>query len=488
MAEPTVPTHRLFVDGTWRDAASGATFPTVDPATGEVIAHVAAAGTADVDLAVRAARRAFDGGTWGSAVSERDRSTLLFRMADIVRDRRDALAELEVRDCGKPIADARADIDEVAFMFEYYAGWATKISGDIPPVGPGALSLVVKEPVGVCGLIVPWNYPMLMAAQKIAPALAAGCTVVLKPAEQTPLTAIELARIAEEAGLPAGVLNVLTGFGPDAGGPILVHPGVDKISFTGSKEIGKHIMRTCADQLKRVTLELGGKSPNIVFADAPMDAAIPGTCNGVFGNQGEVCSAGSRVFVEAGVYDDVLQAMSDAAADIRLGSGLDPATTMGPLVSAEQRDRVVGYLGIGREEGATVAHEGRRPDDPALAGGFFVPPVIFEARSHDLRIAREEIFGPVMTVLPFRSVDEVVALANDTEYGLAAAIWTRDITKALTTARAVRAGVVWINDSQPAPSEALWGGYKQSGIGRELGPYALDAYLETKQIYVNLSV
>jgi acyl-CoA reductase-like NAD-dependent aldehyde dehydrogenase len=479
--------HRqLFVDGQWVDALDGATFDSFDPATGEVLATVAAAGAADVDRAVQAAHRAFVGGSWGSATAERERARVLHRMADLVRRDRDALAELEVQDCGKPIADARADIDEVAFQLEYYGGWATKIAGDIPPVGPDALSLVVKEPVGVCGLIVPWNYPMLMATQKVAPALAAGCTVVLKPAEQTPLTALELARIGAEAGLPAGVLNVLTGFGPEAGGPLLTHPLVDKISFTGSKDVGKLIMRTCADQLKRVTLELGGKSPNIVFADAALDAAVPGTSNGVFGNQGEVCSAGSRVFVEKAIYDEALAGMVEHARGIRLGRGHDAATTMGPLVSAEQRDRVERYLDVGTSEGARVAFAGERPADPSLAQGFFVPPVIFEATSNGLRIAREEIFGPVMTVLPFESVDEVVALANDTEYGLAAAIWTNDITKALRTARAVRAGVVWINDSQPAPTESLWGGYKQSGIGRELGPYALDAYLETKQIYINL--
>jgi acyl-CoA reductase-like NAD-dependent aldehyde dehydrogenase len=479
-------TRLMFVGGRWVDARSGARFDTLDPATGEVLASVPAAGPDDVELAVAAARRAFDGGAWGQAVSERDRARFLFRLAELVRRDRDRLAEIEVRDCGKPIADARADIDEVAFMFEYYGGWATKIAGDIPPVGPDALSLVVREPVGVCGLIVPWNYPMLMAAQKVAPALATGCTVVLKPAEQTPLTALELAVLAEEAGLPPGVLNVVTGFGPDAGGPLLTHPGVDKISFTGSKEIGKLIMRTCADQLKRVTLELGGKSPNIVFADADLAAAVPGTCNGIFGNQGEVCSAGSRVFVERRVYDDVLSAMTAFAQDIRLGSGLDPATTMGPLVSQEQKERVEGYVEVGVAEGASLAYQGRRPDDPALAGGFFVPPTIFEASSNDLRIAREEIFGPVVTVLPFDDVDEVVRLANDTEYGLAAAIWTTDVTKAFRAARAVRAGVVWVNDSQPAPSEAIWGGYKHSGIGRELGPYALDAYLETKQIFVRL--
>ena len=478
--------RQMFVDGAWVDALDGRTFETFDPATGAVLDTVPAAVAADVDRAVRAAHRAFTDGSWGAAVAERERSRVLLTMAGLVRDRRDELAELEVRDCGKPLADAQADIDEVAFMFEYYGGWATKITGDIPPVGPDALSLVVREPVGVCGLIVPWNYPMLMASQKVAPALAAGCTVVLKPAEQTPLTALELARIGQEAGLPPGVLNVVTGLGPEAGGPLLTHPLVDKISFTGSKEIGKLIMRTCADQLKRVTLELGGKSPNIVFADADLAAAVPGTSNGVFGNQGEVCSAGSRVFVEAAVYDDVLEAMTGFAAGIKLGSGLDPDTTMGPLVSREQKERVEGYVDVGRDE-AALAFEGTRPDDPALAGGYYVAPTIFEARSNDLRIAREEIFGPVMTVLPFRDVSEVVDLANDTEYGLAAAIWTRDIGRALTTAKAVRAGVVWINDSQPAPSESMWGGFKQSGIGRELGPYALDAYLESKQIYINLA-
>ena len=479
-------TLKMFIDGRWVHAQDGATLDTLDPSTGLVLATVPAAGPADIDLAVRAARRASDDGTWGSAVSERERGRILFRMAELVREQRIELAELEVRDCGKPIGDAYGDVDEVAFMFEYYAGWATKISGDIPPVGPDAMSLIVKEPVGVCGLIVPWNYPMMMAAQKMAPALAAGCTVILKPAEQTPLTALRLARIAELAGVPAGVVNVVTGVGNRAGEALLTHPMVDKISFTGSKVVGQHIQRTCADQLKRVTLELGGKSPNIVFADADLATAIPGTCNGVFGNQGEVCSAGSRVFVEASIYDDVMQQMTDFAAAIKLGSGLDPTTTMGPLVSAVQRDRVQGYVDIGRTE-ARLAFEGQRPTDPALSGGYFVPPTIFEATSNQLRIAREEIFGPVMTVIPFTTIDQVIALANDTEYGLAAALWTRDISRALRTAKAIRAGVVWINDSQPAPSETMWGGYKQSGIGRELGPYALDAYLESKHIYINLS-
>jgi len=474
----------MFIDGRWTASATGETFDTIDPATARALAAVPRGRAADVEVAVAASRRAFDDGRW--AISERERSRILFRMAELVRDRRDDLAELEVLDCGKPLADARADIDEVAFMFEYYAGWCTKISGDIPPVGPGAMSLVVREPVGVCGLIVPWNYPMLMAAQKVAPALATGCTVVLKPAEQTPLTALEMAVVAAEAGLPDGVLNVVTGFGGEAGEPLLTMPGVDKISFTGSLAVGRHVQRTCADRLTRVTLELGGKSPNIIFPDASLPEAVAGSCSGVFGNQGEVCSAGSRVFVHRSILPDVMTAMAEEVASIRLGSGLDPATTMGPLVSAAQRDRVLGYVDSAPADGARLVHRGALPADESLAAGFFVPPMIFEVDDQRPRIAREEIFGPVMTVIPFDDTAEVIALANDTEYGLAAAVWTRDIALALSTAKAIRAGVVWINDSQPAPSEGLWGGYKQSGIGRELGRYALDAYLESKQIYVNL--
>ncbi len=476
----------MYIDGGWVTALDGEEFDSLDPATGRVIARVPRARSADVDRAVAAARAAFDDGRWGEAVAARDRARILHRMSDLVRERRDELVEIEVLDCGKPLADARGDIDEVAFMFEYYAGWATKIAGDIPPVGTDALSLVVREPVGVCGLIVPWNYPMLMAAQKVAPALATGCTVVLKPAEQTPLTALCMAAIAEEAGLPAGVLNVVTGFGVEAGEPMLTDGRVDKISFTGSLGVGRHIQRTCADQLKRVTLELGGKSPNIVFGDAPIAEAIAGTAAGIFGNQGEVCSAGSRVFVHASVYDEVLDGMVEQAGAIRLGSGLDEATTMGPLVSAAQRDRVRSYVDAATGDGARHVFTGAMPDTPELAGGFFVAPSVFEVADHGPSIAREEIFGPVATVFRFEDVDEVVRQANNTEYGLAAAIWTRDINLALTTARRVRAGVVWVNDSQPAPSESLWGGYKQSGVGRELGRYALDAYLETKQIYINL--
>lgn len=484
---PGAGARQMFIAGEWVESLTGERFSTVDPATGAELGTVPRGRQADVERAVVAARDAFDSGRWGQAVSERERASVLFRMAELVRSRRDDLARLEVLDCGKPLADAQADIDEVAFMFEYYAGWATKVMGDVPPVGPAAMSLVVHEPVGVCGLIVPWNYPMLMAAQKVAPALAAGCTVVLKPAEQTPLSALVMAEIAVDAGLPPGVFNVVTGFGVEAGEPMLNDPRVDKISFTGSLAVGRHIQRVCADSLKRVTLELGGKSPNIVFADAPLPESIIGTCSGVFGNQGEVCSAGSRVLVQRSVYDQFLEAMVAEASQITLGSGLDPEVTMGPLVSARQMERVMGFVDAAPADGAKLVHAGRRPLDPALSAGFFVPPMIFEVDDQRPAIAREEIFGPVMSVIPFDDEADAIRLANDTEYGLAAAVWTTDISRAIRTSKALRAGIVWINDSQPAPTESMWGGYKQSGVGRELGPYALEAYLEKKQIYISLS-
>ena len=474
-----------FIDGKWVDSLDGSRFDVFNPATGEVIATVPDSKADDVERAIDAARRTFDEGTWWPGTSERERGRILLRAAEIVRRERERLARLESTDSGKPIGEARDDIDEVAFMFEYFGGWATKVHGDIPPVGPDALSLVVKEPMGVAAGITPWNYPMMMAVQKIAPALAAGCTFILKPAEQTPLTALEIPSILEEAGLPTGVFHVITGFGETAGAPLVESPRVDKIGFTGSREVGKIIMRTGADTLKRVTLELGGKSPNIVFADADFEAAVEGSANGIFWNQGEICSAGSRVFIQRDIYDDALFQLVDRARAVRLGDGLDEQTTMGPLVSKEQQERVLGYIDVGRNE-ARLAVQGEAPTDGRLAGGYFVPPTIFADASNDVRIAREEIFGPVMTVIPFSDVDEVIRLSNDNDYGLAAAVWTKDITKALTTARALRAGVVWINDTQPAPTEAPWGGYKQSGIGRELGAHGVEDYLEAKHIYINL--
>jgi acyl-CoA reductase-like NAD-dependent aldehyde dehydrogenase len=474
-----------FIDGAWSDAADGERFDVFNPATGEVIATAPNSKQADVDRAVTAARRTFDDGSWWPDTSARDRGRILLNAADIVRREVDRLARLEAIDTGKPIGEALEDIAEVAYMFEYFGGWATKIDGDVHQLSRDAMFMVWKEPIGVAVGITPWNYPMMMATQKLAAALAAGCTFVLKPPEQTPLTCLELPKILEEAGLPTGVLHVLTGFGETAGAPLVEHAGVDKICFTGSRDVGKLIMRSGADTLKRVTLELGGKSPNIVFPDADLPSAFEGSANGIFWNQGEICSAGSRVFVENGIYDEAVNAFVDRAKTTKLGDGLDETTTMGPLISKEQQDRVARYIEIGSGE-ATLAAQGDLPSDPRLASGYFVPPTVFADVDNSATIAREEIFGPVMSVIPFQDVDDVVAMANDNEYGLAAAVWTNDIKKALHTAQALRAGIVWINDTQPAPTEMPWGGYKQSGIGRELGKEGVEDFLERKSVYINL--
>jgi betaine-aldehyde dehydrogenase len=479
----TVKTYRQYLDGRLVEAASGATFPVLDPSTEEVIARVPDSGEADVERAVAAARRAFDEGPWATATAQA-RGRVLFRLAEQVRRHQAELAELECRNNGKPIVEAELDIADVATCFEYYGGLATKLSGSTNPVPADALSLSLKEPVGVAAQIIPWNYPLLMAAWKLAPALAAGCTCVLKPAEQTPLTALELCAWLEEAGLPPGVVNVITGLGERCGAPLVRHPGVDKVAFTGSAAVGKEIARAAADGVKRVTLELGGKSPNIFFADADLEAAVDGALFGVFFNQGEVCSAGSRVLVQRDLYPRFVEAMVEKARRIKLGPPLERSTRMGPLVSAEQRRRVLGYVELGRREGRLVSGGGR---PPGFDRGYWVQPTIFADVPSTARIAREEIFGPVVVVMPFEDERDAVRLANDTPFGLAAAVWTRDLTRALRVVKALRAGVVWVNTMQPTYVEAPWGGYKQSGFGRELGPWGLEDYLETKQVHISLS-
>lgn len=475
--------HPMYINGQRVESHRGAWFPVYDPSTEEVIAEVPDADAQDVDRAVAAARAAFDSGPWPQTTAQ-DRGRLLFRLAERIRKEAAALAELETRNCGKPIVEAEYDISDTATCFEYYGGLATKVLGHVNPVPDNALSLTLREPVGVAGQIIPWNYPLTMAAWKLAPALAAGCTCVLKPAEQTPLTILEVAGWLEEIGFPPGVVNIVTGFGETAGAPLVAHPGTDKIAFTGSASVGRVILRSAADQIKRVTLELGGKSPNIFFADADFEAAIDGALFGVFINQGEVCSAGSRILVEKSIYPKFVEAMVEKSKRILLGAPLDRATKMGPLVSKEQYDRVRGYQELGKQEAKLVAGGGRAA---SFAKGYFVEPTIFADVDNGARIAREEIFGPVASVIPFDNEQDAIRIANDTPYGLAAAVWSRDIFRAFRVVKAVRAGIVWVNHMQPTYVEAPWGGYKQSGFGRELGPWGIEEYLETKQVHINLN-
>jgi betaine-aldehyde dehydrogenase len=477
-----VRTYRNYVNGQWVASASGQTFPVYDPSTEEIMARVSAADKTDVDGAVKAAREAFDSGPWSKTTAQ-DRGRVLFKLADRIRQNTANLADLESRNTGKPIVEAEYDIADVATCFEYYGGLATKILGQVNPVPANALSFTLREPVGVAAQIIPWNYPLLMAAWKLAPALAAGCTCILKPAEQTPLTALEFANWFEEAGLPPGVVNIINGFGETTGAALVAHPGVDKIAFTGSAAVGRIIVKSAADALKRVTLELGGKSPNIFFAEADWEAAVDGALFGVFINQGEVCSAGSRILVEKKIYPKFVEAMTEKAKRIKLGPPLERDTKMGPLVSKEQYDRVQSYLDVGKKE-AKVAIGGGRPKQ--FGKGYYVEPTIFYDVENTARIAREEIFGPVASVIPFDAEADAIRIANDTPYGLAAAVWTRDIYKAFRVVKSLRAGIVWVNHMQPTYVEAPWGGYKQSGFGRELGPWGLEEYLETKQVFVNL--
>src|SRR5467141_2763305 len=445
-----VRAYQNYINGQWVKSSSGEMFPVYDPSTEEVIAHVASGAAADVDLAVKAARAAFDSGPWPQT-SAAERGRLLYKLAEKIRANAAQLAELECRNSGKPIVEAEYDIADAATCFEYYAGLANKVLGHVNPVPANALSFTLREPVGVAGQIIPWNYPLLMAAWKLAPALAAGCTCVLKPAEQTPLTALEIASWFEEVGFPPGVVNIINGMGETAGAALVAHPGVDKIAFTGSAAVGKIIVKSAADTLKRVTLELGGKSPNILF--------------------------------EKKIYSKFIESMTTKAKRIKLGAPLDRETKMGPLVSKQQYDRVSSYLELGKKE-AKVATGGGRPKQ--FGKGFYVEPTIFYDVDNNARIAREENFGPVASVIPFEGEADAIRIANDTPYGLAAAVWTRDIYKAFRVVKSLRAGIVWVNHMQPTYVEAPWGGYKQSGFGRELGPWGLEEYLETKQVFVNL--
>ena len=472
---------RLLIDGDWVEPLSGKYFDTVNPTTGDVLAQVAEAGVADVDSAVKAARAAFEEGPW-SRMHPADRGHLLFRLAQLVQDNARQLAEIDAADAGKPVTNSlRVDIPAAVDSFEYYAGWADKIHGETVPVRGEIFTYLLRQPVGVVGQIIPWNFPLMMAAWKLAPALACGCTVILKPAEQSPLSALRLGELCLEAGIPAGVVNIVTGFG-ETGAALVEHPEVDKIAFTGSPEVGRIILRASAGTLKKVSLELGGKSPNIILADAEMESAVRGASGGIFFNQGEVCSAGSRILVEQSVYEPFLERLAQRAGTIRVGDPLKDETYMGPVVSEEQFNRVMGYIDIGKDEGARLVAGGARIGER----GFFVEPTIFADVDNRMRIAQEEIFGPVASVIPVESPDEAVRIANQTNYGLAAAVWTRDVGKAHALAHRLRAGTVWVNTYGATDTRSPWGGFKDSGFGRELGRQAIDLYTEYKAVWVAL--
>jgi phenylacetaldehyde dehydrogenase len=480
--------RKMLIDGKWVNAASGKNFPTYNPATGEVLAHVAEGDRADIDAAVQAARRAFDSGPW-SRMTASERGKLVWKLADLLEEHTEEFATLETLDNGKPLTVSRAaDVPLAVDMFRYMAGWATKLEGTTIPLSvpytPGVNyhAYTLREPVGVVGQIIPWNFPLLMAAWKLAPALASGCTVVLKPAEQTPLSALRLGELIMEAGFPDGVVNIVPGYGETAGAALAAHDLVDKIAFTGSTEVGKLIVHAATGNLKKVSLELGGKSPNVVFKDADIDTAIAGAASAIFFNHGQCCCAGSRLYVERPVFDRVVEGVSAKAKKIKVGSGLDPATHMGPLVSEEQLQRVCNYLEIGMAEGAKAASGGHKIGDQ----GYFVEPTVLVDTKDYMKVVQEEIFGPVVAAIPFDDPEELMSRANDSIYGLAAGIWTHDISKAHRTAALLRAGTVWINCYNIFDAALPFGGYKQSGRGREMGKDVLNLYTQTKAVCVRM--
>jgi acyl-CoA reductase-like NAD-dependent aldehyde dehydrogenase len=475
---------KLLIGGEWRDASSGRTFTTANPATEEPLTEIAEAGEADVDAAVRAARKAFDEGPW-PRMTGAERGAILWKLADLLAANLTEIAELETLDAGKPISDTtRVDVPITIAAFRYFAGFADKIEGETMPSRMGTFNYTLREPLGVVACITPWNYPLLLASYKLAPALACGNTIVLKPASQTPLTALRLGELALEAGLPPGVLNVIPGPGGAAGNALAAHPGVDKIAFTGSTAVGSRVMQTAAKNCTKVQLELGGKSPNVVFADADIEEAAKGATFGIFSNKGEICTAGSRLFVESKVHDDLLAKVIDRAGKMKQGDTLDPKTRLGPQVSKEQRDSILGYIETGKKEGAKLVAGGAPPAD--LAKGWFVKPTIFDDVSNEMTIAREEIFGPVLSVIRFDSFEDLIRLANQSAYGLAAGVWTRDVKKAHKAARLLQAGTVWVNTYNLYDPSTPFGGVKRSGFGRELGAAAIDEYTQRKSVWIDL--